>query len=72
MTMTAQQLIAAAAACAQCGKEHTRRKTGAHNYSWADPKDGHDYRPKIGDMLNGSGSDIVGALRALAFTAATE
>jgi hypothetical protein len=47
MATTVKQLLARAAECETCGKEHKPRQV-ARGYapSWADP-DGHPYRPRI-------------------------
>jgi hypothetical protein len=62
--MTADQLIAAAVACVDCGKEHKPRKTGSYT-SWAGP-DGHPYRTRLYQMTGNSHSNAVAALRVLA------
>ena len=62
--MTAEQLIAAAVACVDCGKEHKPRKLG--NYTtWAAP-DGHRYRTRLCQMTGDSHSRAIRALRVLA------
>jgi hypothetical protein len=63
--MTAKQLIAAAAACTECGKEHTYRQTGPFQGTWAAP-DGHVYKSRIYEMTNREGTAVVKALRELA------
>jgi len=46
--VTAKQLIARAAECQACGKEHKPRKDRpGYAPSWADRKDGHPYRPRL-------------------------
>jgi len=63
--MTAEQLIEAAAACADCGEEHTPWPvTGGQ--TWASKKDGHSYRARIYVMANVSSDDVIAALRQLA------
>ena len=62
--MTAEQLIAAAVACVDCGKEHKPRTTGNYT-SWA-ADDGHFYRPRLHQMTGDSHGRAVDALRALA------
>lgn len=62
--MTAGQLIAAAVACTECGREHEPRKTGSYT-SWAGP-DGHPYRTRLYQMTGDSHSGAIAALRMLA------
>lgn len=62
--MTARQLIAAAATCTQCGKEHKPRKEGSY-VTWA-ARDGHPYRTRMFQMTGDSHSDAIAALRKLA------
>ena len=62
--MTAEQLIAAAVTCVQCGREHKPRKLG--NYTnWAAP-DGHAYRTRLYQMTGDSHDRAIEALRVLA------
>jgi hypothetical protein len=44
--VTAEELIARAAACQSCGKEH-KPITQGNFTSWASPDDGHPYRSRI-------------------------
>ena len=63
--MTAKQLIAAAAACVECGKEHQPRKSPLGQWTWA-AKDGHNYRARIHMMTNEPADAVIKALRQLA------
>jgi hypothetical protein len=63
--MTAQQLIAAAAACVTCGKEHEYRKLDEFRSTWA-AADGHSYSPRMHAMANISAGPVINALRQLA------
>jgi hypothetical protein len=66
MAMTARQLIAAAAACTVCGKEHKPRHVGTRQVSWSG-QDGHAYRMRLHEMVNsGSEGTTIEALRLLA------
>ena len=40
------RLIADAAACVTCGREHHVRPAGPSGITWGDPDDGHPYRRK--------------------------
>jgi hypothetical protein len=62
--MTAKQLIEAAAACVECGKEHKPRQIGEHQWSWA-ALDGHSYRAMIYAMANVNAVAMIDALRKL-------
>ncbi len=62
--MTAEQLIAAAVTCVDCGREHEPRTAGNHT-SWAAP-DGHHYRTRLYEMTGDSHSSAIAALRQLA------
>ena len=62
--MTAEQLIAAAMTCVQCGKEHKPRTAGNFT-SWAAP-DGHSYRTRLFQMTGDSHGRAIEALRVLA------
>lgn len=61
--ITAWDLIRAAEECVTCGKEHKKmplcKDHPEHGATWADPVDGHPYRPRIQ-------SDAVSKLRILA------
>ena len=62
--MTAKELIAKAAACADCGEEHKPIRLPNNGISWA--KNGHSYRPQIYVMTNQSAGPVLAALRKLA------
>ena len=62
--MTAEELIAAAVTCVDCGQEHKPRKTGTYT-SWAAP-DGHCYRTRLYQMTGDFHGSAIEALRALA------
>jgi hypothetical protein len=63
--MTAGELIALAAACETCGKEHKPIDQGKFFApNWASPDDGHGYRPRIQ-------THIVAQLRMLAVNSST-
>jgi hypothetical protein len=47
--VTAGELIAKAAACKTCGKEHTYHWIGERQASWASPEDGHNYDPVLNE-----------------------
>lgn len=44
--MTAKQLLARAAECQTCGREHKPRRERSCT-TWAARSDGHSYRPRI-------------------------
>jgi hypothetical protein len=50
--MTAEELIARAAACKKCGKEHQYLRVSENRSSWASLEDGHNYEPvlDVGDV----------------------
>ena len=56
--MTAEELIAKAAACHACGREHEYHWVSADRASWRAP-DGHQYRPALS-------TGVVALLRYLA------
>lgn len=56
--MTAEELIAKAAACKKCGREHEYRRISGNQASWASPEDGHYYDPVLD-------SNVVARLRFL-------
>ncbi len=45
--MTAEELIAKAAACRTCGKEHQYLRVSENRASWASLEDGHNYDPVL-------------------------
>ena len=62
-TMTATQLIAAAAVCTACGKIHQPRAEGSFR-TWAGP-DGHAYRSRLYELTGRGSSGAIAALRLL-------
>ena len=65
--MTAEELIALAAACTVCGEEHQQRAACEHEparLTWA-AEDGHSYRPRLFDLTGHSTTTTIAALRAL-------
>jgi hypothetical protein len=57
--MSAAQLIARAAACLLCGREHEPRIVGHLRWTYASPDDGHPYLPVMD-------AEVVAKLRGLA------
>jgi hypothetical protein len=44
--VTSRDLLIRAAECTKCAEEHKLRKVGTFQ-TWADPKDGHSYDPRL-------------------------